>query len=213
MQLLHFTIAIAYMCQYARLLAIAYLTEPKFDGSHFLDHLNQAPNKRTSQNDGVISDTPTQETEETPSLDSILNVRVFDESELCPRKSVIMFFATGDMRYLSACREVSEEPEQEGHQQQQYGDQTSDTQSVDNGMTSYSGRLLKRILQTMNHDGLTDSEHTGSDVDGRESHKRSPRLSINGAISSLADMLRHNSRRYHHAPRYGFRQRLRTLGR
>ena len=212
MQLLHFTIAIVYICQYAKLLAIAYLTEPEFDTKQLLEHLNQASNKRTSQDENGIADTSAQETEETPALDSILNVRVLDESELCPRKSVVMFFATGDLRYLNECQDVNEEPDGNDVTSQQYGNQPSDTQSSDDGM-SYSGRLLKRILQNMNHDGLTDTDDTGSDAGEREGHKRSPRLSINGALSSLADMLRHNSRRYHHAPRYGFRQRLRTLGR
>ena len=208
MQLVHFTIAIVYICQYAKLLAIAYLTEPDFGTKQLLERVNQVSNKRTSQDDSGIENTQAQQTDDTPSLDAILNVRVGDESELCPRKSVVMFFATGDLRYLSECRGANgDQPTGENEEN------SPDNTQVSGGSMSYSGRLLKRILQNMNHDGLTEQEETGSDVEAREGHKRSPRLSINGALSSLADMLRHNSRRYHHAPRYGFRQRLRTLGR
>ena len=197
---LYFTIAILYVCEYARLCASRFIND---DNLQPFEH-----SKRDVEETGGVhhNSIPEQSSQQTLSLDSILNLRVFDESQLCPRKNVIMFFTTGNLDYLSACREAAVRSQPNGIGQEQTSEST-DTQpsEAEAGIQSYSGRLLKRILQNMNN-GLPSAEQTGIDKRSR------PRLSINVALTSLADMLRHQSRRHNHGHQYGFRQRLLNLG-
>ncbi|XP_052762665.1 uncharacterized protein LOC128205209 isoform X2 [Mya arenaria] len=73
---------------------------------------------------------------------------------------------------------------------------------------SYSGRLLKRILQNMG-DGTVKVDFPNANF--KPIDDKRARLSINGALSSLADMLRHESGR-HRKPQYAFHSDLLKMG-
>ena len=202
---IHITLTFVGIFYYARTCGSTFV--PYRSGLRNEQQVTEAADKREEYNN--VQD---HSSSNTMLLDSILNLRVLHESQLCPRTLVIQFLATGDLSYLRECandgmqthRQSQSEASSSGH---------TNVQPSDNSMSSYSGKLLKRILQTMNNDETTSAE-INSDIVQTDNEKRSrPRLSINVALSSLADMLRHQSRRNrHHGRQYGFHQRLLNLG-
>ena len=207
-QLMNLALTLVCLCYYARTCGSSFIHYKPMSRNDPLNNVDVKRSERGEHHDGFL---PEQTSTNTMLLDSILNLRVLHESQLCSRKLVIMFLTTGDLNYLRECTDDGLRQEQQSFGEGSSSDSAS-TRSSDNVMSSYSGRLLKRILQNMNN-GLPTGEDSSHGVEQAESEKRSrPRLSINVALSSLADMLRHQSRRHHHGHQYGFRQRLLNLG-
>ena len=130
------------------------------------------------------------------SLDELFRHRVDDESQLCPKQYMLLFLITKNARYLKDCA---------------YAVGMDTNRTANNGakplVASYSGNILKRILDNM--DAGTAKVDLLDDAKGN-SEKRA-RLSINGALSSLVEMLRHESRR-HRRPQYAFHREMLHMG-
>jgi hypothetical protein len=130
------------------------------------------------------------------SLDELFQHRVDDETQLCPKQFMLLFLITKDARYLKDCAQAIG---------------IDKNRTVNNGakplVASYSGNILKRILDNM--DAGTAKIDFMEDTKGN-TDKRA-RLSINGALSSLVEMLRHESRR-HRRPQYAFHREMLHMG-
>ncbi|XP_045182393.2 uncharacterized protein LOC123541083 [Mercenaria mercenaria] len=131
------------------------------------------------------------------SLDDIFQHRVDDETQLCPKQFMLLFLITRDARYLKDCG---------------YALGVDKNRTVNNGpkplVATSSGNILKRILDNM--DAGTAKVDFMEDTKG-DAEKRA-RLSINGALSSLVEMLRHESRRHHRRPQYAFHREMLHMG-
>lgn len=173
-----------------------------------------------------------QQPQRTFSLTDILNQRISDESEACPERNVILFFLTNDESYLRPC--LRQSPSNQTFRDDRSGstaqtnemrgdfppslvnsqhtrsdlENPKDRHSKSDEPKVFSGRLLKRILQNM------DSGNIRTDFpqpDQPSLMEKRARLSINSALTSLADMLRHESSR-HSRPQYAFHSDLLKLG-
>lgn len=156
-------------------------------------------------------------------LDNIFNQRVNDETQLCPKKFVLLYLLTKDVNFLRLCgkginadRDMSETVDTDRKEPANEQDRTpsrvdsplvTDETEKRPQIATYSGNILKRILD--NIDAGTAKVDFIDDVKA-ESQKRG-RLSINGALSSLVDLLRHESRR-HSRPTYAFHRDMLNLG-
>lgn len=108
----------------------------------------------------------------------VFNQRVVDKNNLCPRSQMVLFLLTRNIEVLRNCSAIN--TNSAGTMST-----TNDFASGNTAAISYSGRLLKRILQNLNED-IVKINILPSTEDQPE--KRS-RLSLNGALSSLSDML------------------------
>lgn len=156
-------------------------------------------------------------------LDNIFNQRVNDETQFCPKKFVLLYLLTKDVNFLRLCgkginadRDMSETVDTDRKEPANEQDRTpsrvdsplvTDETEKRPQIATYSGNILKRILD--NIDAGTAKVDFIDDVKA-ESQKRG-RLSINGALSSLVDLLRHESRR-HSRPTYAFHRDMLNLG-
>lgn len=134
-----------------------------------------------------------------PQLEATFNYRVQSPSQLCPKKYAMLYLLTKDVKYLKDCGKFLGVPDMNS---------TSPvTQTEAPAPSSYSGNILKRILQNMDAGTIkTDFYKQRAPV----ATKRA-RLSVNSALSSLADMLRSESggRR---EPVYAFHREMLKMG-
>lgn len=129
-------------------------------------------------------------------LDDVFQHRVDDDSQLCPKKYMLFFLLTGNTQHLRDCGYVMgiTKPKPTVNRPKPF-------------VATYSGNILKRILDNM--ESGTAKVDIKEDLKGA-SAKRA-RLSINGALSSLVDMLQNESRR-HRRPQFAFHREMLNMG-
>lgn len=137
-------------------------------------------------------------------LEDVLNQRVADATQLCPRQQVLMYFLTRDLNILRSClrEQNSTTPMASSSEASEEGSESSDQE--ERQYSSYSGRLLKRILQNMDEGTVRIEEPYA------ESKRKRSNLSIHSALTSLADLLRHESPSS--KPVYKFHSKLLKMG-
>lgn len=137
-------------------------------------------------------------------LQRLFSQRVRDASEMCPPQIVRLFLLTKNIEIFRLCLREQNTSTTTGVSP---GDSDSTDQS-DEEFTPYSAHVLKRILQNMD-DGTAKVDTPYASADSKR--KRS-RLSIHSALTSLADMVRHESSDKSRKPLYGFHSKLLKMG-
>lgn len=135
------------------------------------------------------------------SMDEIFQHTVRDETELCPKQYVMLFLLTKDVKYLRACGDaLGITRNRTSYRNPKYTPYVA---------ASYSGNILKRILDNMEA-GTAKVDFIANREMNSEKSKRA-RLSINGALGSLVEMLRHESR-HHRRPQFAFHREMLNMG-
>lgn len=174
-----------------------YPDNSQLDFAHYRnDRIASSP----QEEEGVDSSRPF-------SLRDVLNTRVADPSQMCPRQQVILFFLTRNLSYLRSCLNDQNVSTSAYARDAVPDAETGFSAQGEDEYSSYSGRLLKRILQNMD-DGTIKADLPFPSVSKK---KKRSRLSIHSALTSLVDMLRHEPPRAR-TPSYGFHSKLLKMG-
>ena len=150
-------------------------------------------------------------------LVDILNTKVKNEKDLCSRDSVRQFLVSGSLQALIKCKLSLAQRRNNTFQDQQTEPEVAGTQRVPKVIESYSGKLLKRLFAngmsryTPGISSRSSIDDVEDGIKGQEAPEKRARLSINGALGSLVDMLHHESRQ-HRRPVYAFHRELLHLG-
>ncbi|KAL4217808.1 hypothetical protein ACF0H5_022547 [Mactra antiquata] len=197
-----------YQAIVCRLLIIVYLATEVTSyetGSRFVGRVEQLYknpfyDKQFSDSDGEVFDDGSKKSDPLdPHLKATFNYRVQSPSQLCPKKFAVLYLLTKDVKYLKDCGNYLGITERNST-----ANPAMEAQPI--AKPSYSGKLLKRILQNMDAGTIkTDFLPSAS------SYSKRARLSVNSALSSLAGLLR-NENMGHREPKYAFHREMLKMG-